>query len=132
MRFYLRLTAVVFIALSAFASELTIRVVDPQSAAVAGAQVELFAGDSSRPLAIETTSAQGVAHFRHVSPRVLRVHVLAAGFAEAWQSIPAEKNAEEEQAAELMVSLHLAPATETVVVSATRTPTYTNESGASI
>ena len=47
-----RFLAIVFLSLSALGSELTVRVVDPQSAAVFGAQVELFAARSDRAAAV--------------------------------------------------------------------------------
>src|SRR5437867_7482024 len=125
-----RLLAVVFLSLSsvsALASDLTVRVVDPSSAAVSGAQVEIFAGNSSRPLAVDVTSAQGIAHFNHLPDSALRVRVLAAGFADISQSISPERHQEQGTAT---IALHLAVATETVVVSATRTPVPSDESGA--
>jgi vitamin B12 transporter len=122
-----RVFAVVFLSLSALASDLTVKVADPQSAAVAGAQVEFFAAGSDRAAAISTTSAQGEAQFRDVPAGNLRVHVLAPGFAPQWQSISTE-NSEKE----VTITLTLAVATETVVVSATRTPAPGDESGASI
>src|SRR6185437_1066682 len=67
MRFCSRLSAVVFLSLllpsGVLASELTVKVIDPSSAAVPNAQVEVFAGSSSAPIAVESTSAQGSAHF---------------------------------------------------------------------
>jgi vitamin B12 transporter len=127
MRFYLRLLAVAFLSLSAFASDLTIKVVDPQSAAVPGAQVELFLGRSTRPVAVQQTLAQGDAFFRRVPSGDLRVHVLAAGFAEQWNNL--ESGGRE---APVTVALQLAAAQETVVVTATGTPRPNDESGAAI
>jgi outer membrane cobalamin receptor len=127
-----RLLAVAFLSVipaSALASELTVRVVDPSSAAVSGAQVEVFAGNSSRPVAVDVTSAQGVAHFNHLPDSALRVRVLAAGFADVSQPISPERNQEQNSAT---IALHMAVATEIVVVSATRTPVPSDESGASI
>ncbi|HEY4052139.1 MAG TPA: TonB-dependent receptor [Terriglobales bacterium] len=127
MRFYSRLLAVAFLSLSAFASELTIKIVDPQSATVSGAQVELFAGQSTRPIGIQQTSAQGTASFREPPSGDLRVHVLAAGFGEKW------KNLESGDAeAPVTVVLAVAVAQETVVVTATGTPAPNDESGAAI
>jgi outer membrane cobalamin receptor len=127
MRFYLRLLAVAFLSLSAFASELTIKVLDPQSAAVPGAQVELFAGRSTRPVSVQQTSAQGVAFFRDVAPGDVRVHVLAAGFGEQ------SKNLESgDREATVTIALQVAVAEETVVVTATGTPAPNDESGAAI
>jgi vitamin B12 transporter len=118
-----RIFAVVFLSLSALASELTVKVVDPNSAVVSGAQVEVFAPGSSYAVAIQITSAQGMAQFSSVPPGPLRVHVLAPGFAEQWQQISDTS---------VTVTLGLGIATETVVVSATRTPAPGDESGASI
>src|SRR5207245_1526561 len=80
-----RWLAVILFSISASASDLTVKVVDPQSAAVSGAQVELFAENSSRPAAVQPTSAQGPAHFRDVPSVALRVRALPLGFAAAWQ-----------------------------------------------
>ncbi len=82
-----RFLAVVFLSTPALASDLTVKVVDPQSAAIPEAQVELFAQNSTRPAAIQTTSARGIAHFHDVPSGELRVHVLAPGFAEQWTSV---------------------------------------------
>ncbi len=129
MRSCCRLFAVVFLSISALASELTVRVVDPQSAAVPGAQVEIFSEDSTTAAAVQNTSAQGIVQFRNAAPNASRVHVLAPGFAEQWLTLTPEKPRE---SATVTVTLHLAVATETVVVSGTRTPVPDEESGASI
>lgn len=129
MRSCCRLFMVVFLSVSALASELTVRVVDPQSAAVSGAQVEVFPANSNAAVAVQATSAQGMAEFRNMVSEGSRVHVLAPGFAEQWQTIEPEQT---KQGATLTVTLHLAVATETVVVSGTRTPLPDDESGASI
>jgi vitamin B12 transporter len=127
-RFFISLF-VISLSTWALASELTVKVVDPSVSAVSGAQVEVYSGESSRPTAVETTSAQGTAHFSHVPEGELRVHVLAPGFAEIWLRASPER-AEKQEA--VTVGLHLAVATETVVVSATRTPMSTEQSGSSI
>src|SRR5947199_8074645 len=82
-----RWLAVILFSISASASDLSVKVVDPQSAAVSGAQVELFAENSSRPAAVQHTSAQGTAHFRDVPSVALSVHVLAPVFAEGCQAV---------------------------------------------
>ena len=128
MRSCCRFLAVVFLSTSALASELTVKVVDPQLAAISGAQVEIYSGNFSRPAAIQTTSAQGTAEFRNPANNISRVHVLAPGFAEQWESIKPDQF---KQDSSLAITLHLAVATETVVVSATRTPMPADESGAS-
>ena len=124
-----RFFAIVLLSASALAADLTVKVVDPQSASVSGAQVELFTEGSSRPLSIQTTSAQGLAQFRNVPSPVVRLHVLAPGFGEEWRRLT--ENAPERSSA-FTISLRLAMATETVVVTATRTPAKSEESGASI
>ena len=132
MRCRSRLFAVVFsISFSTLAlgSDLNLNIVDSSSAAVPGAQVELYPAASSRPIEVTITSAQGVAHFVHVPDSPLRVRVLAPGFAEAWQNI-SSPNADGQETH--TIALHLAVATDSVVVSATRTPVPIDESGASI
>jgi len=133
MRSHFWFVAVVFLsvvlsATHALCSELTVKVVDPSSAAVSGAQVEVFVADSSRPRAIDITSAQGIAHFSRVPDGALRIHVLAPGFAEAWQQM-SETDRHDSSVA---VALKLGVATETVVVSATRTLVPEDQSGASV
>jgi outer membrane cobalamin receptor len=119
--------SVVFLSLllsaSAFAADLTVKVLDPQSAAVSGAQVSLWCGaDHKDVLATQTTSAEGAA----ILPRQenCRVRVLAAGFAREFVDA-SEKT-------ELTVRLRLAPSSQTVVVTATRTPVSAEESGADV
>ena len=126
MRFCFWLIAVICLSISAPASQLTISVVDPQGAAVPGAQVQLFARASTRPQAIQTTSAAGIADFRNLSDFPIRIHVLAPGFAEQWQS------AENDHAGEITIAVHLAGVNETVVVTATRTPVPSDQAGADI
>jgi outer membrane cobalamin receptor len=120
-----RFLTVILLSTAALASDLTVKVVDPQSAAVPGGQVELFAGDSTRPAAVQTTSGQGIAHFRDVPSGDLRVHILAPGFAEQWAPVSGS-------AADVTVPLQLAVQTQTIVVTATRTPVPSDESGASV
>ncbi|HUK46327.1 MAG TPA: TonB-dependent receptor [Terriglobales bacterium] len=114
---------------SALAAQFTVTVVDPRSAVVPGAQVELFTKTSSRPIAVESTSAQGVAQFQNLAAAPERIHVLAAGFAEQWSTVSATSP---ETRNGLTMALRLAPASETVVVTATRTPLPSDESGASM
>lgn len=128
MKFRLALIAVLSLSSSAIASELTIKVVDPQSAAVSGAQVEIFPENSNRPEAVLTTSPQGLVHFSIAAGRSYRVHVLAPGFAEKWQQVPGGAEATEGAT----IALQLAVANETVVVTGTRTPVPRDESGAAI
>jgi outer membrane cobalamin receptor len=126
MRFFPILVGLSFLVTAASAAELKIKVVDPQSAAVAGAQVELFGGDSSVPAAIQTTSADGLAIFRGTDAASYRARVLAAGFAVETVDISLS-NSEP-----ITVSLRLAPVTEAVTVSATRTLVPGSAAGADV
>jgi len=112
------------LASTAFGAELKIKVVDPQSAAVAGAQVSLMSPDQNKVLATERTSAEGVAILRTTEAGPYRVQVLAPGFA--------AETADASFETELTVNLHLATAAETVVVSATRTPVLEQAAGADV
>ncbi len=99
------------------AADLKVKVVDPQSASVAGAEVSVVRG--GRVLATQTTSAEGIVTLRADGP--VRIRVLAAGFAEETVDVTSQR--------ELTINLRLATAAETVVVSATRTPVVGEASG---
>ena len=126
MRFLRIVIGFVVLVASASAAELKIKVIDPQSAPVAGAQVELFHGDSSTPVVIQTTSADGLTIFRGFDSAPYHAHILAGGFA------PQTADISSTDAELVTVKLRLAPATETVTVSATRTPVPTNAAGADV
>jgi len=125
VRFSLGFTSVVVLLASASAAEIKIKVVDPQLAAVSGATVELTNSDSTIPLAVQLTSAEGVAVFRDVLAKSYRAHVLARGFA-------AETLDVSSSVAITTVKLKLASAAETVVVTATRTPVPGERAGADV
>jgi len=108
----------------ASAADLKVKVVDPQSAAVAGAEVSLLNPGRSTVLAAQTTSAEGVAVLSTQSPGPYQLKVLAPGFAAETLDVSSQ--------AELNVTLRLATASETVVVSATRTPVPENAAGADV
>jgi len=109
---------------AAFAADLKIKVVDPQGAAVAGAQVELYARDSKEILAVQTTSAEGYTTFHLATGERCQVRALALGFAAETSDVG--------NGPELTIGLRLATASETVVVSATRTPVPGEEAGADV
>lgn len=113
---------------AASAADLKIKVVDPQGASVAGAEVSLLSVNGDKVLAVATTSAEGVAILNIAAGGRQQIRVLAAGFAAETVSVP-QQNA---PAVELTVNLHLATAAETVVVSATRTPVVGEASGADV
>jgi len=122
-----RLFACLFIlSVAASAAEIKIKVLDPQSAAVSGAQVQLFKSSSTRPAATGWTSAEGTVAFSMGDLGEFKIEVLAAGFAaETLQTIDVSR-----PPYEVTVRLRLAPAAETVVVTATRTPVPVESSGA--
>ena len=62
-------------------AEIKIKVVDPQDAAVAGAQVQLLKLDKAVLAAVQSTSAEGLVTFREAASSSYRVQVLAPGFA---------------------------------------------------
>jgi|HubBroStandDraft_1064217.scaffolds.fasta_scaffold00098_45 vitamin B12 transporter len=127
----LRASLLLLVALAAAsAADLKVKVVDPQSAAVSGAQVSLLSKGIDTPLKIATTSAEGVVSFVDFKPGELstggyQIQVLAPGFAQQTEDVPAHPNV-------ITIQLHLATASETVVVTATRTPLPAEDTGASI
>ena len=124
MRFVHLFASLILLLASASASDLKIRVLDPQSAAVAGAQVELLSKTGSFVLA--TTSAEGSVTFRDIGEKAASVRILAPGFAELSLDVPPHPT----QA--ITIHLQLAPASETVSVTATRTPVANEEVGANV
>ena len=111
---------------AAFAADLKLRVVDPNAAAVPGAQVSIFAVDQSIPLRMAISAGDGSAEFLGVTGGKYRVQVLAPGFA------PYSSDVTLPQSSTLTAALSIASATEIVVVSATRTPVPVDETGASV
>ncbi|MFY9841577.1 MAG: TonB-dependent receptor [Terriglobales bacterium] len=108
------------------AAEIKIKVVDPQDAVVAGAQVQLLEpGESVR--AVQSTSAEGVVVFRETASKSssYRAQVAAPGF--AIEKIDISPTAET-----ITIKLHVATAAETVVVTATRTPVPSEAAGADV
>src|SRR5580704_6524073 len=111
-------------AVAASAAELGVKVVDPQSAVVAGAQVALFAGGSSTPVAVQDSSPEGTVVFRNVGSGLYRLRVLAPGFA--------PQTLDTTSGREITVSLTLATTAETVLVTATRGPVPSEDGGAGV
>jgi outer membrane cobalamin receptor len=122
----LRAPVLLFVALAAAsAADLKVKVIDPQSAAVPGAQVSLFSKGTDTPLKLATTSAEGIATFGELSSGSYQIQVLAPGFAARTEDVAAHSNV-------ITIQLHLATASETVVVTATRTPVPAGETGADV
>ncbi|MBV9609858.1 MAG: TonB-dependent receptor, partial [Acidobacteria bacterium] len=109
-----------------FCSELKVAVTDPQFKPVAGASVSLFAATSAQAIAIQQTSAEGLAHFERVAPGEYRVEVLAATFSPASQQVTVPTHDA------MSVQLSIAVPGQTVVVTATRTPVPAEQSGADV
>ena len=125
MRFFPVLASLAVLLAAASATDIKIRVIDPQSAAVSGAQVELLLSGRSTIRAVQKTNAEGVVIFRDLASQTYRCRVLAPGFASQSLDVPPASK-------EISVQLKLAPASETVVVTATRTPVTAEESGADV
>lgn len=107
----------------AFASDLKIRVLDPQSARVSGAQVSIYRPSDGSVIALVNTDARGEAVVHGLARGDFKLEILAAGFVTGHQtvSVPGENP--------VTVKLGLAVQPWTVVVSATRTPVPADESG---
>src|SRR5580704_19180322 len=111
MRFFRILVSVICLLAAASAAEIKVKVVDPQSAVVVGAQVVLMLPGSTTPAAVGITSGEGLVVFREVGSGSFQVRVLAPGFAANTTDVS--------PSAEMVtVQLGLAPAAESVVVTA--------------
>ncbi len=108
-------------------AEIKIKVVDPQDAAVAGAEVQLLKLGKPAPAAVQSTSAEGLVIFREAPSSSYRVQVLAPGFAAEMMTVDVSPTPEV-----ITIKLRLATAAETVVVTATRTPVPSQAAGADI
>jgi len=130
MRFSHILASVSFlfcVFLSSASAEIKLRVVDPQDAAIAGAEVQLLQAGKSAPATVQNTSSEGLAIFRVEPSSSYRVQVLAPGFAVETLDLSPTATAEI-----TTIKLHLATAAETVVVTATRTPVPSQAAGADV
>src|ERR1700732_2501314 len=115
-----------FVALTAAsAADLKVKVIDPQSAAVPGAQVLLLKPDGA-VLHTATSIGDGSASFGNVPSGNYQLQILAPGFASLTISVTAPRPEA------VIAQLQLAPATQVVVVTATRTHVPAAESGASV
>lgn len=107
------------------AADLKIRVVDPRSAPVTGAEVILLRPGLASPVDLQTTSAEGIALLHAEIMTDYRLQVFAPGFAPQQQPV----NGSQEL---LSIQLRLATPSETVVVTGTRAPVSEDEAGAKI
>ena len=128
MRFALFASVVFLLALDlspGASAEIKIKVVDPQDAVVAGAQVQLLRVGKAAPAAVLSTSAEGVVIFRETASSSDRVQVRAPGFAAETVELSPKSDV-------LTVKLRVAAAAENVVVTATRTPVPSQAAGADV
>jgi len=115
-----------FVALAAAsAADLKVKIVDPQSAAVAGAQVSLLQKDGA-VLHTATSIGDGSVSLGNVPDGDYRIEVLAPGFARLTINVTLPG------ANPISAQLQIAAATQVVMVTATRTPLPAAESGASV
>jgi vitamin B12 transporter len=126
MRLLRILIGLIVLVAAASATELKIKVLDPQSIAVAGARVELFVKGTNTPAALEITSPAGIATLRRGESTSYWLRVLAPGFAEQTAEVSSSETAE------LTVQLRIAPAAQTVVVTATRSLVPSEAANASV
>ena len=125
MRVFVGVFLVVTLSVAAFAADLKVKVVDAQAAVVSGAQVSLISGNDGKVVSRQNTSAEGIAMLPGTAfGGAYRIEVLAPGFAAETLDVSGQ--------AEITVSLRLATASETVVVTATRTPVAGEAAGADV
>lgn len=118
MRSFAGVCFLLFFFLSLVSAQIRIRVVDPSDTAVPGAEVRLFGAGKSSPVAVLITSDDGVASFRNVPSGSYRVEILAAGFAK--ETVDLSSSAQRSITETTIVKLRIAPSSENLVVTATR------------
>src|SRR5579863_77954 len=124
------LVSVISLGAAAFAADLKVKVVDPQGAAVAGAQVSVVClADTAFDHVDRSTAADGTAVLMtNGESQGCRIQVLAPGFAPEAVQVKVEVAKQ----TELTVNLRMATASETVVVTATRTLVLGEAAGADV
>jgi outer membrane cobalamin receptor len=119
---YLLLFASFLLSTLSFASDVRVKVVDPQGAVVTGARVAAYPPGSTSAIAVAETAGDGIAQLT-VNAERIAVRVLKAGFAPVESTFAPSDEV-------VVVHLAVASAAASVVVSAERTPLPTDESGA--
>jgi outer membrane cobalamin receptor len=104
--------------------DLKVRVVDPESSAVSGARVAIYAENSHQTLALGESDARGLATFHNMNAPALRIEVLAPGFAPLTMAV--------DNSGEVTARLKLTTQSETVVVSATPSPVEAGLTGLNV
>ena len=108
------------------AADLKISVQSPSGDRVSGVQISLFRVSNDGGVGVQTTAGDGTATFPNLPDGQYRAVVLAPGFAEQSLQVAIP------QAQALSVQLNLATTPQTVVVSATATPTTAEQTGTSV
>jgi vitamin B12 transporter len=117
------LLVVLSVSLAAAAADLKVKVADSQGAAIPRAEVSLLATDG-KVIAVQMSSAEGVAMLRRRDKGPSQIKILAAGFAPLTLDVGEQT--------EISVVLLPAMMSEIVVVTATRTPVAAEAAGADI
>jgi len=112
--------------IAALAAELKVSVQSPSGERVSGVQVSLFRAGDNSGVGVETTAGDGTATFPNLADGQYRAVVLAPGFAEQSLQVTIPT------AQILNIELKLATTPQTVVVSATATPTTAEQTGTSV
>lgn len=116
------------LSMSVFAADFKVRVTDPQNAVVTGARVALYSASDSAPLAVQRTSNEGIATFVNLVPnKSYHIEVAVPGFAPAVSDVESTK-----EPTVLELRLKIAPPSQTITVSATRTLLTAEESASDI
>ena len=110
----------------ALAADLKLKVVDPQSNPVAGAQVLLLRSNETTPVRVSFSASDGGINFDNLPDGDYSLRVLAPGFAPEAVDLSLPKTNSQS------ITLRVAGPTETVVVSATRSPALETVTGASV
>ena len=124
MRVFCVVVSLLVLVSAACAGELKVKVVDPQSVAVANAEVDLVRAADGTIVATGSTSAEGATTLNTKAEGQLQLRVLAPGFAPASIDNPTGDA--------VTVQLQIATAAETVFVTGTRNPVPGEAAGADV
>ena len=111
---------------AALAADLKISIQGPSGDRVSGVQVSLFRSSDNGGVGVQTTAGDGSATFPNLPDGQYRAVVLAPGFAEQSLQVAIPGTGS------LTVQLKLTTTPQTVVVSATATPTTAEQTGTSV
>ncbi len=111
---------------AALAADLKVSVQSPSGDRVSGVQVSLFRAGNDSGVGVQTTGGDGTATFPNLPDGQYRAVILAPGFAEQSMQVAIPGTGA------LTVQLNLTTTPQTVVVSATATPTTAEQTGTSV